>query len=183
VEAACDDPGALLLPHLILPLLRERLEASAGIKVNPATEQEEEAGSSKVTIPSVCLIWMYICVVFCFSTAQRSKSVHAYVLMKHIVISKAFALDVTVAACWFVSCPQCAASLVVNGDAAANVTVAAGVIIHVAHAVDSKYLHCRMTNLLFLYLAVRADGSQLLLSLSNNTQSLSRVLSHQETKV
>ncbi|KAL0043967.1 hypothetical protein WJX82_009704 [Trebouxia sp. C0006] len=29
VEAACDDPAALLLPQLVLPLLRERLEAKA----------------------------------------------------------------------------------------------------------------------------------------------------------
>lgn len=29
VEAACDDPGAVLLPQLVLPLLRERLEAKA----------------------------------------------------------------------------------------------------------------------------------------------------------
>ncbi len=29
VESACDDPGALLLPHLILPYLRKRLEAEA----------------------------------------------------------------------------------------------------------------------------------------------------------
>lgn len=29
LESACDDPGALLLPHLILPYLRKRLEAEA----------------------------------------------------------------------------------------------------------------------------------------------------------
>jgi len=29
LESACDDPGALLLPHLILPYLRDRLEAQA----------------------------------------------------------------------------------------------------------------------------------------------------------
>ena len=29
VEAACDDPGAVLLPQLVLPLLRERLETKA----------------------------------------------------------------------------------------------------------------------------------------------------------
>ena len=29
VEAACDDPGAVLIPHLIVPLLKERLEAKA----------------------------------------------------------------------------------------------------------------------------------------------------------
>ncbi len=29
VEAACDDPAAVLLPQLVLPLLRERLEAKA----------------------------------------------------------------------------------------------------------------------------------------------------------
>ena len=29
VEAACDDPGAVLLPQLVLPLLRERLGAKA----------------------------------------------------------------------------------------------------------------------------------------------------------
>ena len=32
VEAACDDPGALLLPRLILPLIWEQLEAAAGIQ-------------------------------------------------------------------------------------------------------------------------------------------------------
>ena len=29
VHAACNDPGAHLLPHLVLPLLRECLEARA----------------------------------------------------------------------------------------------------------------------------------------------------------
>ena len=29
LESACDDPGALLLPHLILPYLQKRLEAEA----------------------------------------------------------------------------------------------------------------------------------------------------------
>ena len=29
LESACDDPGTLLLPHLILPYLRKRLEAEA----------------------------------------------------------------------------------------------------------------------------------------------------------
>ena len=29
LESACNDPGALLLPHLILPYLRKRLEAQA----------------------------------------------------------------------------------------------------------------------------------------------------------
>ena len=29
LESACDDPGALLLPHLILPYLQKRLEAQA----------------------------------------------------------------------------------------------------------------------------------------------------------
>jgi hypothetical protein len=32
VEAACVDPGALHLPQLILPLIREQLEAAAGIQ-------------------------------------------------------------------------------------------------------------------------------------------------------
>jgi len=31
MEAACDDPGAVLLPQLMLPLLRERLEAKAKV--------------------------------------------------------------------------------------------------------------------------------------------------------
>lgn len=29
VHAACDNPGAVVLPHLILPMLREQLEAKA----------------------------------------------------------------------------------------------------------------------------------------------------------
>ena len=29
VEAACDDPGAVVLHQLLLPLVRERLEATA----------------------------------------------------------------------------------------------------------------------------------------------------------
>jgi len=47
VEAACDDPGALIVPHLVLPLLREHLEAKtlqlcAGNKL-------EQASCSKVS--------------------------------------------------------------------------------------------------------------------------------------
>ncbi len=40
VEAACDDPGALLLPHLILPLVREQLEAAAGIQPHLRSKQQ-----------------------------------------------------------------------------------------------------------------------------------------------
>ncbi len=40
VEAACDDPGALLLPHLILPLIREQLEAAAGIQPHLRSKQQ-----------------------------------------------------------------------------------------------------------------------------------------------
>ena len=29
IHAACDNPGAVVLPHLILPMLRERFEAKA----------------------------------------------------------------------------------------------------------------------------------------------------------
>lgn len=29
IHAACDNPGAVVLPHLILPMLREQLEAKA----------------------------------------------------------------------------------------------------------------------------------------------------------
>ena len=29
VDAACDDPAALILPHLVMPLIRDRLETKA----------------------------------------------------------------------------------------------------------------------------------------------------------
>ena len=29
VDAACDDPAALILPHLVMPFITERLEAKA----------------------------------------------------------------------------------------------------------------------------------------------------------
>ena len=29
VEAACDDPASVILPHLVMPLIKERLEAKA----------------------------------------------------------------------------------------------------------------------------------------------------------
>ena len=37
VDAACSDPGAVLLPHLILPLLQQQVEskAAAAAKVRP----------------------------------------------------------------------------------------------------------------------------------------------------
>ena len=40
VEAACDDPGAPLLPHLILPLIREQLEAAAGMQPHLRSKQQ-----------------------------------------------------------------------------------------------------------------------------------------------
>ena len=48
VESACDDPGALLLPHLILPYLRKRLEAEAA-QFDAATD----AGSASYSRVSV----------------------------------------------------------------------------------------------------------------------------------
>ena len=29
VDAACDDPASLIVPHLVMPLIKERLEAKA----------------------------------------------------------------------------------------------------------------------------------------------------------
>ena len=34
IHAACDNPGAVVLPHLILPMLREQLEAEADAALN-----------------------------------------------------------------------------------------------------------------------------------------------------
>ena len=47
VEAACDDPGALLLPHLILPFIREQLEAAAGIQ--PHLRSKQQSSNIQVT--------------------------------------------------------------------------------------------------------------------------------------
>ncbi len=40
VEAACADPGALLLPHRVLPLIREQLEAATGIQPHLRSKQQ-----------------------------------------------------------------------------------------------------------------------------------------------
>ena len=58
VHAACDNPGAVVLPHLILPMLREQLE-------------EKADGASKVYTPLQCCCsatkkWRFrICATLC----------------------------------------------------------------------------------------------------------------------
>jgi len=49
VESACDDPGALLLPHLILPYIRKRLEAQAAQFC--AKTDAGSASHSRVSVP------------------------------------------------------------------------------------------------------------------------------------
>jgi len=58
VEAACDDPGALFLPHLILPLIREQLEATAGIQ--PHLRSKQQFSSVQVCALSVMLQCMNV---------------------------------------------------------------------------------------------------------------------------
>lgn len=59
VESACDDPGALLLPHLILPYLRKRLEAEAAQGVESVASRQAQSNEEAEDASSQACIQFY----------------------------------------------------------------------------------------------------------------------------
>ncbi|DBB12183.1 hypothetical protein WJX82_004044 [Trebouxia sp. C0006] len=55
VEAACVDPGALHLPQLILPLIREQLEAAAGIQPHLRSDIPATSRRMSLQLPALHL--------------------------------------------------------------------------------------------------------------------------------
>ena len=57
VEAACDDPASAILPHLVMPLIKDRLEAKA---LDPQVRRRTSRSMFVTCCPCVCTILLQL---------------------------------------------------------------------------------------------------------------------------